>query len=189
MTKNFTMILFFFLRMNLYRNFSNVNMQSFYRIANSNIMHSSKRTKRSCNFVYFSKNWIALKNSKSNLIYANNQKIITLFENFEHYKRTKHIVNKWHWIRQTIEKNIIQMKYVFINFMIANNFTKSLNSNVFQMFLNFINMIYWLYFFANIIVFLFVYTQKINSQIENWIVDAWKNEYESFLTKIVKNKN
>ena len=130
-----------------------------------------------------------IRNSESNLIYANNQKAITLFENSEHHKRTKHIVNKWHWIRQTIEKNIIQMKYVFINFMIANDFTKSLNSNVFQMFLNLINMIYWLHFFANIIVFLLVYTQKINSQIEDLIVDAWKDEHESFLTRIAKNKN
>ena len=81
--------------------------------------------------------------SKSNLIYANNQKTIALFENFEHYKRTKHIVNKWYWIRQTIEKQIIQMKYVSIVFMIANDLTKFLNSNVFQMFLKFINMIYW----------------------------------------------
>ena len=80
--------------------------------------------------------------SNSSLIYANNQKVITLSENPEHHKRTKHIANKWHWIRQAIEKSTIQIEYVSIDFMIANDFTKSLSSNVFQMFLNFIDMIY-----------------------------------------------
>ena len=81
-------------------------------------------------------------NSESSLIYANNQKAITLFENFEHHKCTKHIINKWHWIRQAIEKHTIQMKYISIALMIANDFTKFLSSNVFQMFLNLIDMIY-----------------------------------------------
>ena len=81
-------------------------------------------------------------NSESSLIYANNQRAIALFENFEHHKRTKHVVNKWHWIRQAIEKHTIQMKYVSTVLMIADDLTKSLNSSVFQMFLNLIDMIY-----------------------------------------------
>ena len=80
--------------------------------------------------------------SESSLIYADNQGAIALSENFEHHKRTKHIVNKWHWIRQAIEEQTIQVEYVSTALMAADGLTKSLGSSAFQVFLKLIGMIY-----------------------------------------------
>ena len=80
--------------------------------------------------------------SEPSLIYADNQGAIALSENPEHHKRTKHIANKWHWIRQAIEEHTIQMEYVPTALMAADGLTKPLGPSAFQVFLNLIGMAY-----------------------------------------------
>ena len=81
--------------------------------------------------------------SQSLLIWADNQDVIALIENSEFHKRTKHIDVKWHWIREQIQKKIIQIEYVLIKLMVADDLTKPLESKEFNRFLALIGMAYY----------------------------------------------
>ena len=78
----------------------------------------------------------------STLIWTNNQKIIAFSKNFEFQKKTKHIDVKYHWIREIIEKKLIQIDYVSIVNMIVDEFTKTLTSKTHARFLTLLQMIY-----------------------------------------------
>ena len=72
---------------------------------------------------------------------TNNQKIITFIKNSEHYRRTKHIDVKYHWIRKTMKNEIIEFKYISIKNMIANDLTKPLRAIKFNRFLRMLKML------------------------------------------------
>ena len=78
----------------------------------------------------------------SALIWANNQSVIALSKNFEFHKRTKHIDVKYHWIREIIEKKLIQVDYVSIVNMTVDELTKVLALKTHARFLILLQMIY-----------------------------------------------
>ena len=64
-----------------------------------------------------------------------------MIENFEFHRRMKHVDIKYHWVKQIIEEELIQMKYISTTFMIVDEFIKSLSSRKFIKFLTFIDKI------------------------------------------------
>ena len=46
------------------------------------------------------------------LIRGDNQGAIALTKNLEFHRRNKHIEIKWHWIREVVELNKIQISYI-----------------------------------------------------------------------------
>ncbi len=75
------------------------------------------------------------------IIFANNQKIIKLTENFVFQKRTKHIAIKYHYIRDLIKHENVQLIYKTIDQMIVDELTKSLKSILFKKFVASLDMI------------------------------------------------
>ncbi|XP_072401556.1 uncharacterized protein [Diabrotica undecimpunctata] len=67
------------------------------------------------------------------VIFNDNQSAIKLSENQVYHKRTKHIHVKYHFIREKVANNDIQLKYMSTNEMVADMLTKSLNSKKLQL--------------------------------------------------------
>ena len=65
---------------------------------------------------------------------ADNQSAIALFVNFKFHNRIKHIDVQWHFVREMMKKDKMQLKYCSINEMIANELTKSLKKIKFERF-------------------------------------------------------
>ncbi len=63
-----------------------------------------------------------------------NKEAISLTENPEFHRRTKHIEVRYHWIREKVESNKIQVSYVPTKDMIADGLTKPLNLQLFKKF-------------------------------------------------------
>ncbi len=74
------------------------------------------------------------------IIYADNQKAIKLVNNSIFQKRIKHIMIKYHYIRDLISKKTIKLKYRSTSEMIADELTKSLNSRQFKRFVKQLDM-------------------------------------------------
>jgi hypothetical protein len=64
--------------------------------------------------------------SQTIIIYENNQDVITLIENSQFHARTKHIDIQTHFIREKVIEDFIDLTYVLIDQMIADDLTKSL---------------------------------------------------------------
>ncbi len=75
------------------------------------------------------------------IIFANNQKIIKLTENFVFQKRTKHITIKYHYIRDLIKHENVQLIYKTIDQMIVDELIKSLRSILFKKIVTSLDMI------------------------------------------------
>ncbi len=75
------------------------------------------------------------------IVFANNQKIIKLTENFVFQKRTKHITIKYHYIRDLIKHEDVQLIYKTIDQMIVDELIKSLKSILFKRFVTSLDMI------------------------------------------------
>jgi hypothetical protein len=65
-------------------------------------------------------------NSTPQLIFADNQGAIKLSKNPQHHNRTKHIDVKYHFIRESSQKGLIQLAYIRTDEMVADIFTKAL---------------------------------------------------------------
>ncbi len=78
--------------------------------------------------------------SKLIIIFANNQKVIKLTENFVFQKRTKHITIKYHYIRDLIKHEDVQLIYKTIDQMIVDELIKSLRSILFKKFVASLDM-------------------------------------------------
>ena len=63
---------------------------------------------------------------KSTILHEDNQSTIALIKNPKHHARTKHIDIKYHFIRQSVDTNCIEVKYCCTDNMIADIMTKSL---------------------------------------------------------------
>ena len=56
-----------------------------------------------------------------------NKGAISLTENPEFHRKTKHIELRYHWIQEKVESNKIQVSYLLTKDMIADELTKPLN--------------------------------------------------------------
>ncbi len=74
------------------------------------------------------------------IIFANNQKIIKLTKYLVFQKRTKHIAIKYHYIRDLIKHEDVQLIYKTINQMIVDELIKSLRSILFKKFVASLDM-------------------------------------------------
>ena len=68
-------------------------------------------------------------------IYTNNSDVLALAKNLVFYKRTKHIIIKYYYIRQLIKKGIIDLVYINTKDQKANGLTKPLDKTKFKEFL------------------------------------------------------
>ncbi len=66
--------------------------------------------------------------SELTIIYADNQKVIKLTNNFVFQKRIKHIAVKFHYTRDLIKHENVELSYKSIEQMIVDELTKSLES-------------------------------------------------------------
>ena len=101
-------------------------------------MTLSKTEKKAIWCAKFLKELNYKKNTKSILLRVDNKESISLIENSEFYKRIKHINIRWHWIRDAVKRNQINLKYVSIKAMTADELIKLLSTFAFK---NFIEMI------------------------------------------------
>ena len=69
-------------------------------------------------------------------IHADNQGAIALAKNPEHHARTKHIDVQYHFIREHVEANRVQLSYISTHEMAADGLTKPLPHLKFQQFVN-----------------------------------------------------
>ncbi len=79
--------------------------------------------------------------SKLTIVFANNQRVIKLTENFVFQKRTKHITIKYHYIRDLIKHEDVQLIYKTIDQIIVDELIKSLKSILFKKFVASLDMI------------------------------------------------
>jgi hypothetical protein len=68
------------------------------------------------------------------IIYKNNQEIIILIKNSQFHARTKHIDIQTHFIKEKVIEESIDLLYVLIDQMIADDLIKSLIKNKFVQF-------------------------------------------------------
>jgi hypothetical protein len=78
--------------------------------------------------------------NSSIVIYANNQRAIKLINNSIFQKRTKHIVVKYHYIRNLISQKKMKLQYRLTAKMLADGLIKLLESIQFKRFINQLNM-------------------------------------------------
>ncbi len=64
--------------------------------------------------------------SQTIIIYEDNQNVSVLIKNSQFHARTKHIDIQTHFIREKMIEDFIDLTYVFIDQMIADDLTKSL---------------------------------------------------------------
>jgi hypothetical protein len=68
------------------------------------------------------------------MIYENNQNVIVLIKNSQFHARIKHIDIQTHFIKEKMIEEFIDLTYVSINQMIADDLTKSLIKDKFVQF-------------------------------------------------------
>ena len=68
------------------------------------------------------------------------KRAISLTENPEFHRKTKHIEVHWHWIREKVERKVIVMSYISTKEMRADGLTKALSSKMFKDFRRMIGM-------------------------------------------------
>jgi hypothetical protein len=72
--------------------------------------------------------------SQTIVVYEDNQDVIVLIKNSQFHARTKHIDIQTHFIKEKVIEDFIDLTYVSINQMIADDLTKSLIKNKFIQF-------------------------------------------------------
>lgn len=65
-------------------------------------------------------------------LFIDNQSAMKLAKNAEYHKLTKHIDVKYHYIRECIENNVLELKYVMSKEQLADFLTKSLPKEKFK---------------------------------------------------------
>ncbi|KAJ4820349.1 polyprotein [Rhynchospora pubera] len=74
-------------------------------------------------------------------LYCDNQSAIAIANNPVHHNRTKHIDTRLHFIRDLVEKKVIELQYVNTNQQIADVLTKSLTREKFTWYRNMMNVL------------------------------------------------
>ena len=72
------------------------------------------------------------------MIYCDNQSYIKLSENPIFHDNSKHIDIKYHYVRELIEKQVIQLEYLQTDRMLADGLTKPLGPTKYQAFIDFL---------------------------------------------------
>ena len=78
--------------------------------------------------------WKPLMNDDPVVVHCDNQGSVALAKNPVFHKRSKHIDVKYHFIRDVVNKNLVQLKYVHSGDNVADVFTKGLGKNLFGRF-------------------------------------------------------
>ena len=74
------------------------------------------------------------------IIKIDNQNAIALIKNFKFHFKTKHIDVQWHFVKKTMQNDLMQFEYCFINEMIVDEFIKILNKIKFEKFIKMIDL-------------------------------------------------
>ena len=69
---------------------------------------------------------------ESTKIFEDNQGTIHISKNPRHHPRTKHIDIKYHYVRESVQKNVINVVHCDTNRMVADTFTKGLPKPAFE---------------------------------------------------------
>src|SRR5437667_4991014 len=78
--------------------------------------------------------------SNQNTISTDSQSAIALAKNPEHHARTKHIDVQYHFIREHVEANQVQLSYISTHEIATDGLTKPLPRLKFQQFVNILGM-------------------------------------------------
>ena len=78
--------------------------------------------------------------SEGALVWVDNQGAIALSENPKFHRRTKHIDVRYHWIRNEVTEERLQLEYIPTGLMAADGLTKPLGTQLFRRFLTLIRM-------------------------------------------------
>ena len=73
-------------------------------------------------------------------IYCDNQGAIALANNPEFHSKSKHIENHYHYVREHLEENLLQIQYVKTTDMLTDGLTKALLHQKFESFLKLLNL-------------------------------------------------
>ena len=73
-------------------------------------------------------------------INVDNQSAIVLSKDLKFHSRTKHIDIQWHFVREQVESRTMNFNYCFIDQMIVDDLTKSLDKIKFDRFFKMIDM-------------------------------------------------
>ena len=68
------------------------------------------------------------------IINCDNQSSIKMFEDPVFHARTKHINNKYHYIRSLVQDGVVKLQYIIINEQVVDVLTKSLPNKKFEYF-------------------------------------------------------
>ena len=79
----------------------------------------------------------------SAFIWMNNLSVKAFSKNFEFHRRIKHIDVRYHWMREEMANELLQLKYISTAQMTADGLTKPLEPLQFSAFLIMIRMAYW----------------------------------------------
>ncbi len=71
---------------------------------------------------------------------ADNKGAMSLTENPEFHRKTKHIEVRWHWIREKVERKEIAIMYISTKEMLADGLTMALSPKMFKDFRRMIEM-------------------------------------------------
>ncbi|GKF59239.1 hypothetical protein Tco_0176025 [Tanacetum coccineum] len=73
-------------------------------------------------------------------LYCDNKSVIALCCNNVQHSRSKHIDVKFHFIKEHVENDVVELYFVNIEYQLADIFTKALASERFEFFINRLGM-------------------------------------------------
>ena len=76
----------------------------------------------------------------SNYLFTDSQLAIDLANNPEHHSKTKHIDIHYHFVREKIQNNQVNLNYIPTKDQLADIFTKALNTTLFENIFNSLNI-------------------------------------------------
>ena len=75
---------------------------------------------------------LGVTNTDLTLIFEDNQGAISMAKNPVFHKRTKHVQNRYHFVREAVEQGTITLEYCRTDDMLADSFTKALARDQFK---------------------------------------------------------
>ncbi len=75
---------------------------------------------------------LGLEQEEPTRVYMDSQSAIDLANNPVHYKRSKHIAIKYHWLRQKIREMVVTLQYAPSPMQLADMLTKPLAETIFE---------------------------------------------------------
>ena len=75
---------------------------------------------------------LRIEQSKLTFVYEDNQSAISMAQNAQFHRRTKHIDMRHHYVREKVNDGTIEVKYCCSDRMLADMLTKGLSGAVFK---------------------------------------------------------